>query len=128
MTSARSLVLPAMAAALAAVGIGAAAVGVPRRAPPAAVAAPALVPGPAATDTTSVPVLLPVHAAPASVLSASDLHRAVPPGILSRAAEARALERATACPSPAPEPSEETACDPARRGSVEIDWEVARDR
>ena len=131
MTSGRSLVLAAVAAALAAIGIGTGAVGVPRRAPrvppPAAAAAPALVPGPAATPTTASPVLLPVRAAPVAALSASDLHRAVPPGILARAAEARALERATVCASPAPAP-EETACDPARRGSVEIEWEVARDR
>ena len=49
----------------------------------------------------------------------------VPPGVLSRAADARALERAPACP---PVPRVDAArCPPGTRDVVEIEWEAARE-
>ena len=52
----------------------------------------------------------------------------MPPGILARAADARALERAPRCPLPPADP--EPTCGAEQREErepIEIEWEVARD-
>ena len=52
------------------------------------------------------------------------LRPAVPPGVLSRAAEARALDRGPACPPARPA---NEACPPGPREAVEIEWDGARE-
>jgi hypothetical protein len=51
----------------------------------------------------------------------------VPPSVLSRAAEARALDRAPACPPPpktaAPAPPPPPVCTPDPHVTVEIEWD-----
>ncbi len=101
-----------LAAALAATALaaGGAAMVVPRRPPgPAAEPASAVVAATGAAFPAGTPV--------------PDAREVVPPGILARAAGARALERAPVCvPTPAPE----TECAPPR-DSVEIEWDVGRE-
>jgi hypothetical protein len=92
-----------------------------RRATAPAASAPAALAPPAVP--AAAPAALPA-AFPAGAAS-PDLH-GVPPGILSRAADARALERA---PAPICRPSaraEATACAPGR-DTVEVQWDVARE-
>jgi hypothetical protein len=52
------------------------------------------------------------------------LRPAVPPGVLSRAADARALDRALKCPPARPAAE---ACPPGPRDAVEIEWDGARE-
>ena len=51
----------------------------------------------------------------------------VPPGVLSRAAEARALERTPACPTPPPAApaTDLRACAAEPHATVQIDWDGA---
>jgi hypothetical protein len=52
----------------------------------------------------------------------------VPPGVLSRAAEARALDRGPVCPpAPPAAPADPTACASEPHATVEIEWDVARE-
>jgi hypothetical protein len=80
-------------------------------------------PPPAAARAAAIPAAVADAGA-----SAPDL-RAVPAGILARAADARALdrdpERAPLC-RPAPAPRREASCAPPR-DSVEIQWDVGKD-
>jgi hypothetical protein len=108
-TARRLLAAVGTAAAVAAAG---GALFVPRRPSSREVAAPA-----PARD-------LPPDAFPAGS-PVREVRVAVPPGILARAAGARALEHAPVC-TPAPSRPPE-ACAPPR-DSVEIEWDVAPER
>ncbi len=111
MTSVRALA--ALAAAAVVALLGTAALGARERAAPAPAAAVPADPAPAGT---SRPVA-------ASTVAGRAVHPSVPAGILARAAGARALERAPACP---PTAAGEPGCGGAERESVEIEWNVDR--
>jgi hypothetical protein len=88
-------------------------------------------PAPRAAADTGEPQLAVVPTAPLSPVSpritstvGPGLRPAVPPGVLSRAAEARALDRGPACPPARPA---DKACPPEPREAVEIEWDGARE-
>lgn len=109
MTTLRVLAVLGGAAVLVAVGAG---IAVPRRPAPRVAERPA---------ATVVPASVHIPASSPAPQSRA----AVAPGILARAVEARALERAPSCPAPAATPDPATC--PAPRDAVEIQWDVRKD-
>jgi hypothetical protein len=79
----------------------------------------AAVPPPDASDASSGAPLAPVPRREAA-------RPRVPAGILARAADARALERAPACGAAARD-HEPARCAPVERETIDIEWHVARD-
>ncbi len=77
--------------------------------------------------SAAVPANVPAPGTPAPKRQRSAARPRVPAGILTRAAEARALERGPSC-APATAPGEPPRCAPEQRPSIEIEWHVARDR
>jgi hypothetical protein len=77
--------------------------------------------------------VVPATLSPASARSrpaaaGSERRASVPPGVLSRAAEARALERGPVCPpAPPAAPTDPKGCGPEPHATVEIEWDVARE-
>lgn len=122
MTPVRLAVLVGAAAAIAAAGAG---VLLPHRpgpgAPEPAASAPAAsVPVPSAPAPVPAATVTPIPAASPP----PQARESVPPGILSRAADARALDRAPAC---TPAPARDQSCAPAQRDDVEVQWDVGRE-
>jgi len=115
-------IFAAIAGAAAVVGLGAELFApAERSAPPAA--APAREPAPPDVAPRAEPPAAPL---PLARVPAAPRTR-VPAGILSRAADARALERGRACPPPAPR--EPRRCLPGEeREPIEIEWHVASPR
>jgi hypothetical protein len=84
---------------------------------------------PPADDAAGIAVV-PTSLAPASGRTrrpapGTERRPSLPPGVLSRAADAKALERAPECPPPAPAGPVECGPQPDR---VEIEWDVAPER
>jgi hypothetical protein len=97
---------------------------------------PAAEPPPAVQETLAIvpATLASVSARTPARVPGTERRGSVPPGILSRAAEARALERVQACP-PAPPAAPPAvppaappgpACVPEPHATVEIEWDGAR--
>ena len=116
MSALRLLVTAGVAATVAALGARLAA----ERGPAPAAAPPPLRGVPAAIAAPRAPVALAAVVPPST--AAPGVHERVPPGILTRAADARALER-TGCPAAG---GGREACGP-RRAPLEIDWDVQPD-
>jgi hypothetical protein len=78
------------------------------------------------SNPAAMPATLPPVSARISPTVGQGLRPAVPPGVLSRAAEARALERrAQVCPPS--RPADPEACPPGPSDAVEIDWDGPRE-
>ena len=78
------------------------------------------------SDDQRAPSVVPASLEPAPdrthrPASGTDRRPTLPPGVLSRAADAKALERAPECPPPAPAGPVECSPQPDR---VEIEWDV----
>ncbi len=92
---------------------------------------PAVAEKPVPDDATLA--VIPATLSPASAREPVPVRRtgrraSVPPGVLARAAEARALERGPVCPpTPGAVPAGPAACAPEPLVRVEIEWDGARE-